>query len=336
VKPEESYGKVTVKLHESYSKPGVKSEESQGKVEVKPGLIFEDVDLTKRESEIYQWFLSKGAEGFFSPKQIMDEMKTSKPTVLKAVKRFQELNYISVSRYSRRTKTSKYRIDLNKKVRLEMFEERKVTVKPEESQRKVEVKLEAIQGKAPIIKEREKDSLLKDLSIFLISDFWLGQGLTEKKVADWMTEFNLDEDAMKMQLEFGENEEKVKEAKSPINYFYTALKKGGVARPKGYELPEERRQRIQIETMKARQKVLENAEKIQQQEKELAEREFVLALLKDKEMINEAIVEIESGKYITPKLKMGIKHFKETGQVAEVLENRLRMHFRSDKSKDCK
>ncbi len=79
------------------------------------------------------------------------------------------------------------------------------------------------------------------------------------------------------------------------------------------------------------------AETLRQEEKVLAEKESFLAFLNDKETIQEAIVEFENAGNIRPNLKLAIKHFKETEQVNGILENRLKIWFRSDASNEqCK
>ncbi|SLM31114.1 hypothetical protein MTBBW1_2710001 [Desulfamplus magnetovallimortis] len=174
---------------------------------------------------------------------------------------------------------------------------------------------------------RKKERFLKNLSF---SDFWLDQGLTQQKLDAWMKEFNFTEEEWEVQLIFGANEPKVKNADNPIKYFYKSLKQGGLTRPNGFEFPEERLLRIRKEEMEARKKLVEEEKKLREQEKTLADEEAFLVLLKDKETVTEAITELEDGQYLTSKVKLGIKQFNSTGQITDALENKLRIWFRSD------
>jgi len=129
-------------------------------------------------------------------------------------------------------------------------------------------------------------------------------------------------------LMFGEHEKKVKEANSPINYFYKSLKAGGLTRPKGFEFPEERRARITKENTEARQKAVDELERLQQQNEKLAEQEIFNATLEDKESVEAILKEIEQ-KHLTPKAKQTIKIYREKALMDETLKNKLLIHFRS-------
>ena len=183
--------------------------------------------------------------------------------------------------------------------------------------------------KFPALIDREIDSLYKkNLSLY-----WSNQGLTQKQIDKWIRDFDLSEDEMETFLLFAEHTKKIIEANNPVNYFHGCLKKnGGIPRPKGYELPEEYRARLKKEELEARMRLVAEEEKLRQQEKKLAEKEAFLALLKDKEIINEAIKEFEKG-HMTPKFKISIKTFRDNGHVDERLETRLKMWFRD--SNEC-
>ncbi len=192
------------------------------------------------------------------------------------------------------------------------------------------------QVKLDLTPNKTVDRCLNNLSFFLEnSDFWKGQGLTNQKCQSWIDEFSFcDLEMLLQQLQFAEFMNNVKTAKSPVDFFYKALVKGGITRPPGFEFPEERAARLQSEELETRHKAMRNLEKLRLQEKELAEKESFLSLLKDNKTIQEAITEFENSRHITTKLKLGIKHFKDTEQINGVLENRLRMWFRSDASNE--
>jgi len=175
--------------------------------------------------------------------------------------------------------------------------------------------------------KKERKILLNNLSF---SNFWVEQGLTKQKLNTWIEEFDFTEKEWESQLAFGEYEPKVRQAESPIKYFYKSLKAGGLTRPNGFELPEERLARIRKQEHVARQKLIEEEEKLRQKEKELVKREFFLALLKDKEAVKEAIAGIEQDKFLSSNLKKSLKYFRETGQITEILETRLHRWFRSE------
>ena len=169
---------------------------------------------------------------------------------------------------------------------------------------------------------RKKDRFfLKNLSF---SNFWIKQGLTKKKFNIWIKEFDFSEDEWKDQFTFGEYEPKVQNANNPINYFYKSLKQGGLTRPDGFEFPEERKVRIQKENLEAKKKALKEAKKLQEQEKELANKESFIYFLADKEAIKTAIMEIEKDSFISKKLILSISFFKSTEKVNSNLERRLK------------
>ena len=172
--------------------------------------------------------------------------------------------------------------------------------------------------------KKERKILLKNLSF---SDFWLDQGLTQQKLDVWMEEFSFTEEEWISQLMFGAHEPKMKNADSPIKYFYKSLKQGGLTRPDGFEFPEERQARIRQEEFEARKQLIEKEKKLREEERALAEEESFLALLKEKEIIDEAIKEFEKG-HMTPKFKISIKTFRDKGHVDERLETRLKIWIR--------
>ncbi|MCK5520043.1 MAG: hypothetical protein KAI81_02940 [Candidatus Marinimicrobia bacterium] len=172
--------------------------------------------------------------------------------------------------------------------------------------------------------KKERKNFFNNLSF---PNFWIKQGLIEQKINVWVKEFNFTDKEWKTQLMFGAHEPKVKNADNPINYFYKSLKQGGLTRPEGFEFPEERQARIKQKEHEVRKKRIEKEKKMRQQEKELAEEESFFSLLKDKDTIEEAVKEFKQG-HLTPKLKISIKTFKDSRQVDEKLENRLKMWFR--------
>ncbi len=187
-------------------------------------------------------------------------------------------------------------------------------------------------GSTSSYKERKKDSF-KNLSFLSDSDFWTGQGLTEKKVLGWMKEFDLDEKAMQRQLVFGENTEKIKSADDSVAYFYTCLEKG-ITRPKGYESPKESRERINREEDELDKKADEAYEKLRVKAKARAFQTEMRLIIQDKAQVESIINSFE---LTTPALKRAVDIFKKTGDISERLESRIALWLRSDAAnEECK
>ena len=173
--------------------------------------------------------------------------------------------------------------------------------------------------------------MFNNLSVYLEnSDFWKHQGLSLQKCQSWIDEFSFcDSDMLLQQLQFAEFMDKVKTADNPISYFYKTLGKGGCTRPTGFEFPEERAERLQKEAIEIRQKSLASLEELREQEKELADKEAFYAFLADKESVLLAINEIEK-QYVTPKFKISLKVYHDTGRIDSRLEARLKQYFLLD------
>jgi shikimate 5-dehydrogenase len=99
----------------------------------------------------------------------------------------------------------------------------------------------------------------------------------------------------------------------------SCLKKGGVSRPAGYELPQERQARISREAREAREKA--EAEMLAEEEKQLFEE-----TLKDSTQVEALVQEIEKN-FMTPKKRAIVVKYRETGMVSEMLKQALRKEF---------
>ena len=175
--------------------------------------------------------------------------------------------------------------------------------------------------------------LLNNLSVYVEnSDFWKGKGLTLKKCEQWIDEIqHCTPDFLLVQLRFGEHAEKVVKSDKPVSYFRSCLMSGGLERPKGFEFPEEKAARIKQLEFEALQKSLSEQEIFRKKEKELADKQAFLAVLRDKGTINYLITQIEEEKFITPATKVSIKLYRENGAIDSKLEKALeRKFFMSD------
>jgi len=160
------------------------------------------------------------------------------------------------------------------------------------------------------------------------SEFWGKQGLTFKKCESWLDELNLEPDFLHDQLNFAEHTSKVIEAKTPVSYFYAAVKKDCFHRPSGFEFPEEKRIRIQQEENKRREDLIRQQEENRAKEKELTDREGFLIFLDDKDSVEASVKEIEK-KFMSPGMKIAIKIYRTNGKIDSRLEGRLKQIFLS-------
>ena len=180
--------------------------------------------------------------------------------------------------------------------------------------------------------KKDRQILNKNLSVFLEqSDFWRRQGLTAKKLQDWITEIDhCDPDYLLQQLQFGEAHNLVIKARNPVNYLYRAIKdKGGITKPEGFEYPEERALRLKKDALEAKQKVLEELQQIEAKQLLIDQTEAFEEALKDPEIVQGLIDQIEKG-HVTPKKQMAIKKFKSTGEINTMLKKALEFEFMQD------
>ena len=175
--------------------------------------------------------------------------------------------------------------------------------------------------------------IFNNLSVYVEnSDFWKGWGLTFKKCEQWIDEIeHCTPDFLLVQLQFGEHAEKVVKSDKPVSYFRSCIMSGGIERPKGFEFPEEKAARIKQLEFEAQQKAISEQEIFRKKEKELADKQAFLAVLRDKDTINYLITQIEEEKFITPATKVSIKLYRENGAIDSKLEKALeRKFFMSD------
>lgn len=175
--------------------------------------------------------------------------------------------------------------------------------------------------------------ILNNLSVYIEnSEFWKGQGLSLKKCEQWIDEIkHCTPDFLITQLQFGEHTEKVIKSEKPLSYFRSCIMSGGIERPKGFEFPEEKAARIKQLEFEAQQKAISEQEIFRKKEKELADKQAFLAVLRDKDTINYLITQIEEEKFITPATKVSIKLYRENGAIDSKLEKALeRKFFMSD------
>ena len=348
-------GQGQVKVRSSEGRPSIDTVSTQGQVKVNSGsgqgqvssirsgsgqgqvssIKSDDADkkitLGRQQQRVYEWFLNEGDQGYFNKGIMSRDTDISHPTIRKSIKKLESLSLLKIHKYDPVSRRQKYELNPDKKVLILSIDKQTKTDT---------VRSRSGQGQVSSIRSRSGQvshpSYKKERKIFLInlsfSDFWLDQGLTQHKLEAWIEEFDFTEEDWKAQLAFGAHEPKVKSADSPIKYFYKSLKQGGLTRPDGFEFPEERRAKIRKKELEARMRLIAEEEKLRLQEKELAEKEAFLSLLKDKELIEEAIVEFEKS-FISSKFKISINTFRKSGHVDERLESRLKMWFRD--SKEC-
>jgi len=171
------------------------------------------------------------------------------------------------------------------------------------------------------------------------SPFWKTQGVSVKKCESWLVEFYPDDpEALLSQLMFAEYADEHSSAlqpknknKTPIDVFYGCLKKGGMTRPAGFEFPDERAARIRREELENQKKILAEQAAIREQEKAMADEMAFIEFLKDTDSVNEMIEGMEQKKrFVTPKQKISVKLFRDTGKIDSKLEHALRIEFNRD------
>jgi hypothetical protein len=175
---------------------------------------------------------------------------------------------------------------------------------------------------------RKKESLLKNLSFYVEqSPFWQSHGLTIQKCEKWIRDIpHCDPEFLLQQLQFAEATKGVQNAKDPIGYFFSTIKKDAFHRPEGFEFPEERAARIRDEELKCRCDLLRAQEEARKREQDLADRESFLLFLDDKDAVSAAIEDIEN-QVTSPKMKAAIQLFKTSGKIDSRLAGRLKNFF---------
>lgn len=167
----------------------------------------------------------------------------------------------------------------------------------------------------------------RKISVFLEnSNFWQTHGVTIVKCKEWIDELKLSHDFLEIQLQYGEVTNEVKNAKSPRNYFYRCLQKGGLAKPEGFEFPEERRMRLEQEALKGRKRALEKLRKHENEEAQIELEENFEEIVTDPDQVDLLINSIEQG-FVTPKKQLSIKKYRETGNISATLKIALRNEF---------
>ncbi|SLM31077.1 hypothetical protein MTBBW1_2670007 [Desulfamplus magnetovallimortis] len=275
---------------------------------------------SEKQMQIYSWLFKNREYGRYNRGMLDRELKISRDTIKTVLLKFKEEQIISTGRYDYASKTIPYNINFSIAVK-SILDEDKHQLTPTNTNYIAEGQV--------VSYKKERKILFKNLSF---SDFWLDQGLTQQKLDTWIEEFNFTEEEWETQLMFGANEPKVKNANNPIKYFYKSLKQGGLTRPDGFEFPEERQARIRKEELEAKKRLIEEEEKLREQEKELAAKESFLLLLKDKELIEEAVKEFEKS-FVSTQFRLSIKAFRNTGALDDRLETRLKIWLRT--SKEC-
>jgi hypothetical protein len=171
------------------------------------------------------------------------------------------------------------------------------------------------------------------------SQFWKNQGVSVKKCESWLAEFYPDDpEALLSQLMFAEYADEHNSAlqpknknKTPVDVFYGCLKKGGMTRPADFEFPDERAARIRREELENQKKILTEQAAIREQEKAMADEMAFIEFLKDTDSVSEMIEGMEQKKrFVTPKQKISVKLFRETGKIDSKLEHALRIEFNRD------
>jgi hypothetical protein len=303
----------------------VKSGSGQGQVSGSgSGLVTDDdneLELAAKQKIIYTWFVNNGLTGQFNKGQIQRETGIIYPTIRKCIRKLQQHNLIEIGIFNPATKLHKYKLNPEANVRTGSGSG------SGSGQGQVRVNLTPY--------KTDRCFFNNNLSVFLEnSDFWKAQGLNQQRCQKWIEDLpHCDPDMLVQQLQFAESMDLVKNADSPMDYFFKALVKGGFSRPKGFELPEERAARIKLEEVEKRSKAITELERLRQSEQEIADRESFLMFLNDKEAVAAAVSEIEK-QYVTPKLKASIVLYREQGRIDSRLEIRLKQVFQStDKTK---
>lgn len=305
-----------------------------GQVQVDPHLNFSTNEpfeyvLAPQQQKIYTWFLKNGLSGYFNKGQIQRDTGVNHPTIRKIISKFVAMELIQISDYNPVSRQQKYVINTQKKVTLLQRSgqgqgsgnisgsgQGQVSgIRSGSGQGQVSTKDTAF-----IEKERK-------ISVFLEnSDFWQTHGVTIVKCQEWMDELKLSSEFLNIQLQYGEIANEVRNANNPRNYFYRCLQKGGLAKPEGFEFPEERRMRLEQEALEVRKRALEKLRKHEDEQAQIELEENFEEIVTDPDQVDLLISSIEQG-FVTPKKQLSIKKYRETGNISATLKIALRNEF---------
>jgi len=280
-----------------------------------------DLCLAPKQQQVYEWFLRNGFEGYFNKGIISRKTHISHPTVKKSISKLKSLSLIFIGVYDPVSRQQKYSLNTELNVKLLTGSGLGLV-----SSQGLVSGLGQVQSGSTSYKTERK--ILNNLSVYIQnSDFWKAQGLTLRKCENWIDKIeHCDSDFLLQQLQFGEAEPKVKNANSPIDYFFKSISKDGLTRPNGFEFPDEKRLRIQQEEIKRREDLLKHQEEIRKEEQDLADREAFLMFLNDKDAVDSAVRDIKK-QAVTPKMKIAIKNYSTNGKIDSRLEGALKRIF---------
>lgn len=285
--------------------------------------------LSEKESLIYKWFKQQGT-GTFTPKEILKTVNVSRATVFNTLKRFRKEDVLVFYGYNHKAKREGYKLNDKKNIVLSESNRSLKGLQSESNQGPIGLSLDSDKSSYNQISlDRQIDSLLKNLSVYLEnSDFWKKAGLSMRKAEIWCAEIeHCTPDWLEAQLRMGEVHPAILNSKvSILGQFHVCIRNGGLSRPSGFEMPEERAMRIMLEENEKAESVLALKREALAKKRELADEAAFVAFLEDLEAVGAAIEDIEK-EYATPRLKASISIYKKKKMIDTRLSARLKKHF---------
>jgi len=284
---------------------GIRSRSGSGQVS--------KIQLAPKQQTIYEWFLKNGISGYFNKGQIQQDTGIDHPTIRKCISKLQSFSVIKLGDYNPVIRRQEYCLSLDTAIDLGSSN------RSGSGQGQVRVRSTSY---------KTDRQIYNNLSIFLKnSDYWSSLCLTLEKITGWCDQHEIcTPEFVLQQLQMGEHHPKVKEAKSPVSYFFKSLLSGGLERPDGFEFPEERAERFKQQELLKQQELITSMEKARQKERELADQESFLMFMADHDAVKVALDEISKGS-MTSTLKASVNIFLKKQKIDTRLENRLRFYF---------
>jgi hypothetical protein len=212
-----------------------------------------EIELSDKQTIIYDWFLSNGLKGIYNKGLVSRELNIPRETVRLAMRKLEKCEIIR-SKYNTTTKFFDYEFDISIKVK-KASRTHNITISQQQHNNITTTRL--ISKSVSINKNLLTEVLNSDSNL----EYWKTQDLPVKKIESWMTEFNYTEEQILNQLRYSAFEWKTKtskEVQKPIGKFYTALKSGGFSKPTGYKTPEEKRQAILDAELREKEQLLKD------------------------------------------------------------------------------
>jgi hypothetical protein len=284
--------------------------------------------LPPQQAKVLAWFQRQPGKGVFNKVKIAEEAGVKHPTVRLAIDALVHKKLLWVGGYDYQKRVFPYKLRMGDEEVISEGQNGRADTRYQISGISIPDTRYPISDIDPLIK-KERKIINKSFCLRAradISPFWEEQGVTEKRCEEWLTEFDLTPEDLELQLTYAEFTPEVKNAKKPVSYFYQCLKRGGIPKPPGYETPDERRARIHQEMLDDRKRANEAYAKARKELEALEEEEAFHKSLEDPAQVEAMVQQLES-RHMTPKKKILVKTYRETGKLGGALWVALKNEF---------